>query len=81
MRDAIQPDDAAGEPPLLPLLNRTQQIGSTADVEFRTKRPVFATIASHISHVVADTKAWEQSAAFRLEQAAQTGRRCVLCAE
>jgi type III restriction enzyme len=73
VRDAIQPDDAAGEPPLLPLLNRTQEIGSTAGVEFRTKRPVFATIASHIGHVVADTEAWEQSAAFRVEQAAQKG--------
>jgi type III restriction enzyme len=73
VRDAIQPDDSSGEPPLLPLLNRTQEIGSTAGVEFRTKRPVFATMASHIGHVVADTAAWEQSAAFRLEQAAQRG--------
>ncbi|HTW69118.1 MAG TPA: hypothetical protein VME47_04450 [Acetobacteraceae bacterium] len=73
VRDAIQPDDAAGEAPLLPLLNRTQPIGGTAEVEFRTKRPVFATIASHISHVVADTRSWEQSVAFRLEQAAQRG--------
>jgi type III restriction enzyme len=71
--DAIQPDDAAGEPPLLPLLNRTQEIGSTAGVEFRTKRPVVATMASHIGHVVADTDAWEQSAAFRIEQAARRG--------
>ena len=52
VRDAIQPDDSAGEPPLLPLLNRTREIGSTAGVEFRTKRPVFATQSSHISHVV-----------------------------
>jgi len=74
VRDAIQPDDAAGEPPLLPLLNRTQEIGSTAGVEFRTKRPVVATMASHIGHVVADTAAWEQSAAFRLEQAALNGQ-------
>lgn len=73
VRDAIQPDDSSGEPPLLPLLNRTQEIGSTAGVEFRTKRPVLATTASHIGHVVADTAAWEQSAAFRLEQAAQRG--------
>jgi type III restriction enzyme len=73
VRDAIEPDDASGEPPLLPLLNRTQPIGSTAEVEFRTKRPVFATTASHIGHVVADTRAWEQSVAFRLEQAAQRG--------
>lgn len=73
VRDAIQPDESSGEPPLLPLLNRTQEIGSTAGVEFRTKRPVVATVASHIGHVVADTAAWEQSAAFRLEQAAQQG--------
>ena len=73
MRDAIEPNDASGEPPLLPLLNRTQPIGSTAAVEFRTKRPVFATIASHIGHVVADTRSWEQSVAFRLELAAQQG--------
>ena len=73
VRDAIQPDDASGEPPLLPLLNRTQEIGSSAGVEFRTKRPVFATQASHIGHVVADTTTWEQSVAFRLEQAALQG--------
>jgi type III restriction enzyme len=73
IRDAIQPDDASGEPPLLPLLNRTQEIGSTAWVEFRTKRAVVATNASHIGHVVADTVAWEQTTAFRLEQAAQSG--------
>jgi type III restriction enzyme len=73
VRYAIQPDDSAGEPPLLPLLNRTHEIGSTANVEFRTKRPVFATQNSHISHVVADTQQWEQSAAFRLEEAVRAG--------
>jgi type III restriction enzyme len=73
VRDAIQPDDSAGEPPLLPLLNRTRPIGSTSAVEFRTKRPVFATQSSHISHVVADTQQWEQSAAFRLEEAVRQG--------
>jgi hypothetical protein len=73
VRNAIEPDESSGEPPLLPLLNKTQEIGSTAGVEFRTKRPVFATMASHIGHVVADTAAWEQSVAFRLEQAAQQG--------
>lgn len=73
VRDAIQPDEASGEPPLLPLLNRTQETGSTSGVVFRTKRPVVATVASHVGHVVADTAAWEQSAAFRLEQAAKEG--------
>ncbi len=73
VREAIEPDDASGEPPLLPLLNRTLPIGSTAGVEFRTRRSVRATVASHIGHVVADTATWEQSAAFRLEQAARNG--------
>ena len=73
VRDAIQPDDTAGEPPLLPLLNRTRPIGSTASVEFRTKRPVFVTQSSHIGHVVADTQQWEQSVAFRLEEAVRQG--------
>ncbi|MDW8415285.1 MAG: hypothetical protein RMK78_07440, partial [Thermaurantiacus sp.] len=73
VRDAIEPNDSAGEPPLLPLLNRTREIGSTAGVEFRTKRPVFATQYSHISHVVADTQQWEQSVAFRLEEAVRQG--------
>lgn len=73
VRDAIEPDDSAGEPPLLPLLNRTREIASTAGVEFRTKRPVFATQSSHISHVVADTQQWEQSAAYRLEEAVRQG--------
>lgn len=73
VREAIEPDDSAGEPPLLPLLNRYKEIETTADVEFRTKRSVRATVASHVGHVVADTQAWEQTAAFRLEQAAQQG--------
>src|SRR5262249_19707787 len=38
LRDAIMPDDAGGEPPLMPILNRYQQMGSTADVNFKTTR-------------------------------------------
>ena len=41
LRDAIQPDDTEGEPPLLPLLNRYKPIGTTADVDFKTTRPCF----------------------------------------
>ncbi len=66
---AIEPDDGQGEPPLMPILNRFKKIGSTAEVNFKTTRPCFATIRSHINSVVADTRTWEQSAAFRLEQA------------
>jgi type III restriction enzyme len=67
--DAIEPDDEQGEPPLLPILNRYKPIGTTAEVNFKTTRSCFATMRSHINQVVADTVKWEQSAAFRIEQA------------
>lgn len=68
LRDRIEPDEQAGEPPLLPVLYRYQPISSTEKVAFMTKRPCFATQRSHINQVVADTQTWESSAAFRLEQ-------------
>jgi len=67
--DAIEPNDEEGEPPLLPILNRYKSTGSTAEVSFKTTRPCYGTTRSHINQVVADTATWEQSAAFRLEQA------------
>jgi type III restriction enzyme len=70
---AITPDESQGEPPLLPLLNRTTPIGSTADVAFNTTRACYATQVSHINMVVGDTTTWEQSAAFRLEIASAKG--------
>jgi type III restriction enzyme len=48
LRDAIVPDDSAGEPPLLPTLNRYRPCGSTAGVDFPTTRPV-ATAKSQIN--------------------------------
>jgi type III restriction enzyme len=66
---AIEPDDEKGEPPLLPILNRYKPIGSTAGVNFKTTKTCWPTVRSHINQVVADTASWEQSAAFRLEQA------------
>lgn len=70
---AIRPDESQGEPPLMPLLNRYTATGSTAGVDFKTVKPVFATTFSHVNAVAADTARWEQSAAFRLEQAAHQG--------
>ena len=64
----IQPDEKQGEPPLLPILNRYKQTGSTTQVDFKTARPCFTTMRSHINQVAADTDTWEQSASFRLEQ-------------
>ena len=68
--DAITPDDAQGEPPLLPRLNRYRPIGSTANVHFKTVRPVQPTATSHLNYVACHTASWEQAAMFRIEQAA-----------
>jgi len=58
-----------GEPLLLPILDSYKPIGSMEEVNFKTTRPCYPTTRSHINQVVADTNTWEQSAAFRLEQA------------
>ena len=68
LRDAIYPDESAGESPLLPLLNRFKPIGSTRDVNFVTSRIVTQTQKSHLSGMVGDTQSWEQAAAFALEE-------------
>jgi type III restriction enzyme len=52
---------------LLPLLNRYKPFGTTADVDFKTKRPCHGTQRSHINQVVLDTRTWEASVTFRLE--------------
>jgi type III restriction enzyme len=54
---------------LLPLMNPFDPVGSTANVDFDTTRPTWATRADkcHISHVVADTDTWEQKAAQSIE--------------
>jgi len=72
--DAIVPDDAEGETPLLPVLNRYKPFGTTAEVDFKTTRPCHGTQRSHINQVVLDTHTWEASAAFRLE-----GSEAVTC--
>lgn len=70
---AIRPDEAQGEPPLLPRLNRYRPVGSTASVRFKTTKPIQATAASHLNYVAADTGSWEQAAATQLEMAAKEG--------
>lgn len=70
---AIHPDEARGETPLLPRLNRYRPIGSSAAVRFKTVKSVQATRASHLNFVAADTASWEQAAATQLEMAALNG--------
>ena len=64
---AIQPDDQKGESPLIPRLNRYKPIGSSANVHFKTTKPVQATQKSHLNFVACDTGSWEQAATFQLE--------------
>lgn len=70
---AIRPDEAQGEPPLLPRLNRYKPIGSSAAVRFKTVKPVMNSPSSHLNFVAADTGSWEQAAALQLEMAAKQG--------
>ena len=65
---AIQPNETRGEVPLLPILNRYEPTGTSADVAFLTARPCHGTQKSHVNQVVLDTETWERSACFWLEQ-------------
>ncbi|MGF1580269.1 MAG: BPTD_3080 family restriction endonuclease [Gemmataceae bacterium] len=67
IRDGITPDDSAGEPPLLPILNRYRPWNSTDGVDFPTKRPVTKTKRSHINLVVQHSD-WEGEAAKILDK-------------
>lgn len=67
LTQAIEPDTEAGEPPLLPVIERFRPIGTTSEVLFRTVRPCVGTTKSHISHVVLDAPTWEHSVAYQLE--------------
>ncbi len=64
-----------GEKALKPILEPYNTTGSTRYVDFDTTRSVYATDPRycHISHVVADTKSWEQKMAQVLEELGDEG--------
>jgi type III restriction enzyme len=64
---AIHPDESEGEAPELPIYEANRGLGSTAEVDFWTSRDVREVVRSHVNYVVADTKKWEQSAAYVLD--------------
>ena len=64
---AIKPDVSAGEAPEVPIYEASRGPGSTADVDYWTSKDVRDVMKSHLNYVVADTKVWEQSAAYILD--------------
>jgi type III restriction enzyme len=64
---ALKPDSASGEVPELPLYEKNRAEGSTAEVDFWTSREVREVVHSHLNYVVADTKQWEQAAAYLID--------------
>jgi type III restriction enzyme len=64
----ITPDTKGGETPEIPRYEASRGPGSTADVDFWTSKEVREVVKSHLNYVVADTKKWEQSAAYQLDQ-------------
>lgn len=66
--EAVRPDAAAGEAPELPAIEANRPSGTTGEVDFWTSREVRPVIKSHVNYVVADTKQWEQQAAYFIDR-------------
>ena len=64
---AIRPDDETGESAEAPCYETGRGPGSTAEVDFETRREPYPVMKSHVNAVVPDTAEWEQSAAYCLD--------------
>ena len=67
IKELIRPDTAEGEAPEIPRYEGHRGPGTTADVDFWTARDVREVRKSHVNYIVADTKVWEQSAAYLID--------------
>jgi type III restriction enzyme len=67
LAEAIKPDTSSGEAPEVPRYERNREPISTSDVDFWTSRDVREVVNSHLNFIVADTKKWEQSAAYYID--------------
>ena len=66
--EAIHPDTSQGEAAEIPRYETSRGPGSTEEVSFWTSRDVREVLRSHLNYVVADTKKWEQSAAYFIDR-------------
>lgn len=67
--DAMRPSGSDGPEPELPRYETHRGTGSTGDVDFWTAKDIWPAARSHVNLVVADTRTWEQTAAFYLDTA------------
>ena len=67
LSESIHPDASQGEAPEVPRYETSRGPGSTADVDYWTSKDVREVVRSHLNYVVADTRIWEQSAAYILD--------------
>lgn len=65
--EAVKPDTSQGEAPEIPRYESSRGPGSTAEVDFWTSKDVREVIHSHLNYMVAETKQWEQSAAYTID--------------
>ena len=65
--ESIRPDTGQGEAPEVPRYETSRGPGSTADVDYWTSKDVREVLRSHLNYVVADTKRWEQEAAYYID--------------
>jgi type III restriction enzyme len=65
--EAIKPDTSRGEEAEMPVYESNRGPGTTAEVDFWTSREVREVTKSHLNYVVADTKVWEQAAAYAID--------------
>lgn len=68
LRDAIRPDASSGEIPEVPIYETHRGSGTTSEVDFWTGRDVCEVNKCHLNYIVADTKKWEQTAAYYLDK-------------
>jgi len=64
---------SGGKHSSFPVEFQYKPVGSTANIHFKTIKPVQATEASHLNFVACDTESWEQAAVFQLEKLAKEG--------
>ncbi len=67
LTEAIKPDTRQGAAPEVPRYETSRGPGSTEEVDFWTSRDVREVIHCHLNYAVADTKKWEQSAAYFID--------------